>query len=68
MITMGPRLRKIVLTTHIIFSVGWIGTVAAFVAFAVASLTGNDQLCGKIGESLQHAVGKSFKSIQAFGL
>jgi len=35
---------------------------------AVASLTGNDQLCGKIGENLQDAVGKSFKSIQAFGL
>jgi hypothetical protein len=32
------------LTTHITFSVGWIGTVVAFLALAIAGLIGNDQL------------------------
>src|SRR5216684_4422537 len=36
---MTPRLRKLVLTAHITFSVGWIGAVAAFLALAVAGLT-----------------------------
>ncbi len=39
---MSPRLRKIVLMTHIVSSVGWIGAVAAFFALAVASLTSQD--------------------------
>jgi hypothetical protein len=36
---MTTRLRKLVLTAHIIFSVGWFGAVAAFLALAVAGLT-----------------------------
>lgn len=44
MITMSPRVSKLVLTSHITFSVGWIGTVVAFLALAIAGLTGSDQL------------------------
>lgn len=35
---MKPNLRKFVLTAHIASSVGWLGTVAAFLALAVAGL------------------------------
>lgn len=36
---MTPRLRKLFLTAHITFSVGWIGAVAGFLALAIAGLT-----------------------------
>lgn len=35
---MGPGLRKAVLTTHITASVGWIGSVAAFIVLDVATV------------------------------
>lgn len=35
---MKPKLRKLVLTAHIAFSVGWLGAVAAFLVLAVAGL------------------------------
>lgn len=41
---MSPHASKVMLTTHITFSVGWIGTVATFLALAIAGLTGNDQM------------------------
>jgi len=39
---MTPGLRKLVLTAHVTFSVGWIGAVAAFLALAIAGLTSKD--------------------------
>ncbi len=39
---MTPSLRKLALTAHVTFSVGWLGAVAAFVALAVAGLTNPD--------------------------
>jgi hypothetical protein len=36
---MKPRLRKLVLTAHVTFSVGWLGAVAAFLALSIAGLT-----------------------------
>ena len=39
---MGPRLRRVALTTHVACSVGWLGAVAAFLALAVAGLAGRD--------------------------
>ncbi len=36
---MTPGLRKLALTAHVTFSVGWLGTVAAFLALAIAALT-----------------------------
>jgi hypothetical protein len=36
---MAPGLRKLVLTTHIVASVGWLGAVACFLALAFAGLT-----------------------------
>ena len=39
---MTPRLRKFALTAHITASVGWLGTVAAFLALAVAGLSNQD--------------------------
>ncbi len=39
---MTPSLRKLVLTAHITFSVGWIGAVATFLALAIAGLTSQD--------------------------
>jgi len=40
--TMKPRLRKFALTAHIVFSVGWLGAVAGFLALAIAGLTSQD--------------------------
>jgi hypothetical protein len=40
--TMAPGLRKFALTAHVVFSVGWLGAVAAFLALAVAGLTSQD--------------------------
>ncbi len=37
--TMPPRLRKLVLTTHLTVSVGWLGAVVVFLALAVVGLT-----------------------------
>jgi len=36
---MTSRLRKLGLTVHIIFSVGWVGAVAAFLILAISALT-----------------------------
>ncbi|MFH9547887.1 hypothetical protein [Streptomyces sp. NPDC017435] len=35
-------LRKVVLTAHVTSSVGWLGSVASFLALAIAGLTGED--------------------------
>jgi hypothetical protein len=39
---MSPDIRKLVLTSHIIISVGWLGAVAGFLALSIAGLTGDD--------------------------
>ena len=36
---MTPRLSKAILTSHITFSVGWVGAVAVFLALAITGLT-----------------------------
>ena len=42
---MTPRISKLVLTSHITFSVGWLGAVAVFIVLAVTGLTTlNNQL------------------------
>ena len=40
--TMTPGLRKFALTTHVTSSVGWIGSVAAFLALAIAGVGSQD--------------------------
>lgn len=37
--TLGPRLRRFLLTAHVASSVGWLGAVAAFLALAIAGLS-----------------------------
>lgn len=39
-----PPLRKLLLTAHITFSVGWLGAVAVFLALAITGLTSPDAL------------------------
>ena len=39
---MRPVLRKITVTAHITFSVGWLGAVAAFLAISIVGLTSHD--------------------------
>ena len=34
-----PKIRKLVLAVHLTFSVGWIGTVIAYLAFGIAAVT-----------------------------
>jgi len=40
--TTRPRLRKFVLTTHVVSSIGWIGAVVAYLALVAAALTSED--------------------------
>ncbi len=40
--TLPPRLRKFALAAHLTFSVGWIGTVFAYLALGVAAVTSQD--------------------------
>jgi len=40
--TMTPRFNKFALTAHITFSVGWLGAIVAYLALAIAGLTGHD--------------------------
>ena len=40
--TTRPRLRKLVLTAHVISSVGWLGAVAVFLALGVVGVTSQD--------------------------
>ncbi len=40
--TLPPRLRKLVLTAHVTFAVGWLGAVAAFLPLAVVGVTSQD--------------------------
>src|SRR5690349_484836 len=40
--TMTPGQRKFALTMHVTFSVGWIGTVVAYLALGVAAVTSQD--------------------------
>jgi hypothetical protein len=37
--TLGPRIRKVVLTVHVLTSVGWIGACAAYLTLTVAAMT-----------------------------
>lgn len=40
--SLTPFLRKLVLTAHVTFAVGWLGAVAAFLALAIVGLTTQD--------------------------
>ena len=40
--TMGPRLRKLVLTAHVTTSVGWLGAVGVFLVLAIIGLAAQD--------------------------
>ena len=40
--TLTPRLHKFALTAHVAASVGWLGSVAVFLALAIAGLTSRD--------------------------
>jgi hypothetical protein len=39
---MNPHLRKIALTAHIVFSVGWLGAIVPYLALAIAGLSSRD--------------------------
>ena len=40
--TMAPWLRKLLLTAHVTFSVGWLGSIVPYLALAIAGLTSQD--------------------------
>src|SRR5712691_2724726 len=39
---MTPALRKMTITAHVAFSVGWLGATAAFLVLSIAGLTSHD--------------------------
>jgi hypothetical protein len=40
--TLSPPLRKLVVTAHVVFAVGWLGAVAAFLALAIVGVTSQE--------------------------
>jgi hypothetical protein len=51
---MAPTMRKLLLTTHIAVSVGWIGAVLAYLALVIAAMTGQgDQLLRAVWLALE---------------
>jgi hypothetical protein len=44
MFVMNTRVSKLMLTAHVTFSLGWFGTIAAFLVLSIAGLTGNEQV------------------------
>lgn len=40
--TMGPTLRKLALTIHLLFSVGWIGAVVVYIVLGLSAVTSTD--------------------------
>jgi hypothetical protein len=39
---MAPRVRKLALTAHVVSSVGWLGSIVAFLTLAIAGVTSDD--------------------------
>lgn len=39
---MKPALRKLAVTAHVTFSIGWLGAVAAFLVLSIAGVTSRD--------------------------
>jgi hypothetical protein len=50
---MGPRLRKLALTTHVLSSVGWFGAVAAFFVLAAVGLNAAGDVARGVYESMR---------------
>jgi small-conductance mechanosensitive channel len=44
---MAPALRKLVLSVHLAFAVGWVGAVMAYIALAISAVTGEDTETGR---------------------
>ena len=44
---MGPPLRKLALTAHVTFSVGWLGAVAGFLSLAVVGVVSQDDAAAR---------------------
>lgn len=40
--TLSPAVRRVALTAHVVSSVGWLGSVAAFLALAIVGVSGTD--------------------------
>lgn len=53
---MGPRLRKLVLVVHITVSVGWIGTVAAYIVLDATTVASRDAQTLRAAYLAMHAI------------
>ena len=65
---MTPQIRKLMLTAHVVSTVGWMGVIAAFLALAIAGLTSHD---GKLVDSAYVAmklIGWRVIGVRAFGI
>lgn len=54
---MGPKVRKFALTAHVTSSVGWIGSVAAFLAVALVALMNADDLKVRAASTTMELIG-----------
>ena len=54
---MKPGLRKFALAAHLTFSVGWIGTVIAYLALGISAVTGDDTTTVRVAWSAMEFIG-----------
>jgi hypothetical protein len=54
---MRPSLRKLVLTLHITFSVGWLGVVVAYLALAIGSLKSQNEQSVRVAYVAMEVIG-----------
>ena len=54
---MTPTVRKFALTAHVTSSVGWLGSVAAFLAVALVALMNSDDLKARAASTTMELIG-----------
>ena len=64
---MKPGLRKFALTAHVIFSIGWFGAIAAFLAIAIVALTSEDAQLMHAADLAMYVIGWYVILPAAFG-
>ena len=63
--TMSPRWRRLAFLVHVICSVGWLGAVVAYLALAIAGLTGFDATLERAAYPALEWIGWAYESVKS---
>ena len=58
MMMMSPGVRKLMLTVHVMSSVGWLGAIAAYIAVNVPVVTGGDEQAVRAAHLMMNVIMK----------